>query len=601
MARVRRAASTDERTLDGDRPTLLTDPFLHQPTPAAVEVAWFTEFAGDAHYVLVGDGVGALSDEDILDAVSGGTDAGTVVFVAETVRLSRLAEDHHSHLPADRRPAAGIVDRKVHRHHVLLAVPPGVCRRYRVVSVQSDDLAASETYSLRGPLVPGEPAVIMLTSDHQLLTNTPANIELAARTITEQLGRIDAVFMAGDMVNVPDRASEWFDDHRGTAFFPVMQGRGAGRAVDGAVYRGAPILQNALLYPALGNHEVQGRRAEHTSLDDSLRNAVPRDVAAAAYEQVADKVNPDGDAAVKSRWIEDNSFSVTTYEEIFSPPRSDAGGKRFYATTVGDVRLIVLFATRMWRPDHADAEPARRAVTTRFQDSVGAIGEPLHRGHGAFLFEGLAVGTPQHDWLRDELRSEEFRAATYTVVMLHEGPHSLGENVMPAFAAPLRVEERGARGELLGVRYEYPAADNILLRDVVPLLESAGVNLVYSGHNHLWNRFVSPSGVHYLESSNTGNTFGAFLDVSRRHRHAPPAPWCRDDVVGQGDPGGLSPVVPTVAPRHAETGVPLPYVAGDDLVVFSALHTGTGRVHSWYVDLTAGTSEPVLFDVFPLR
>src|SRR5690606_9267129 len=122
-------------------------------------------------------------------------------------------------------------------------------------------------------------------------------------------------------------------------------------------YRGAQILQHAPLYPAIGNHEVQGRRAGHTSLADSLHNAVPRAVAEAEYAKVADSVNPTGDPAVKSQWVEDNSFSVTTYEEIFSPPRSGPGGKRYYAATVGDVRLITLFATRVWRSDRADADP----------------------------------------------------------------------------------------------------------------------------------------------------------------------------------------------------------------------------------------------------
>ncbi|MCK9903468.1 hypothetical protein CC117_26940 [Parafrankia colletiae] len=32
------------------------------------------------------------------------------------------------------------------------------------------------------------------------------------------------MFVAGDLVNVPGRASEWFDDTRGSAFFPVLQG-----------------------------------------------------------------------------------------------------------------------------------------------------------------------------------------------------------------------------------------------------------------------------------------------------------------------------------------------------------------------------------------
>jgi hypothetical protein len=77
------------------------------------------------------------------------------------------------------------------------------------VSVAGDQLAASDAYGLRGALKSGKGAVIMLTSAHQAMVNTPANMELAARTITDELGAIDAVFFPGDLVNIPDRASEW--------------------------------------------------------------------------------------------------------------------------------------------------------------------------------------------------------------------------------------------------------------------------------------------------------------------------------------------------------------------------------------------------------
>ncbi|PRC54561.1 metallophosphoesterase, partial [Mycobacterium sp. ITM-2017-0098] len=85
----------------------------------------------------------------------------------------------------------------------------------------------------------------------------------------------------------------------------------------------------------------------------------------------------------------------------------------------------------------------------------------------------------------------------------------IGENAMPPFAHPQRTDEVDDYGDLVGIRYDYPAAENILLRDVVPMLEDAGVNLVYNGHSHLWNRFVSGNGVNYLEASNTGNSYGA--------------------------------------------------------------------------------------------
>ncbi|PRC45617.1 hypothetical protein C6A85_94255, partial [Mycobacterium sp. ITM-2017-0098] len=348
------------RARDQQPLALLTDPFLQRPDPETTEVAWFTEFAGDVHYVLLGDGVATMSEADLGATTAHGASSGVRVFTAETLRLSRVAEDTESHLPAARRPASGIAPRDVYRHHAAITVPTGVREPYRVVSIWGDTLVASETFTVRGPLAPGEHAVIMLTSDHQLMVNTPANLEFAARTIAEQLGPIDAVFMPGDLVNVPDRASEWFDDERGAAFFPAMQGRGGRVASDGSTYRGGQILQHAPIYPAIGNHEVQGRRAGHASLTDSFNNPVPRAVAEAEYEKVAAVVNPAGDPATKAQWIEDNSFSTSTYEQIFSLPRSDIGGTRYYATTVGDVRLITLFATRVWRADRADPDPVAR-------------------------------------------------------------------------------------------------------------------------------------------------------------------------------------------------------------------------------------------------
>lgn len=581
-------------------PALLTDPFLQRPEPDSTEVAWFTEFRGDAHHVLIGDGVGAMTDTELAAALTEGAAHGVRVVAAQTVRLSRVAEDPDSHLPLDRKPAAGIAAREVYRHHAAVAVPAGGREPYRVVSVWGDEYVVSETFTVGGSLTPGRPAVIMLTSDHQLLVNTAANIEFAAQTITAQLGRIDAVFMPGDLVNVPDRASEWFDDDRGSGFFAVMQGRGGRVASDGVAYRGAPILQHAPLYPAIGNHEVQGRRAGHASLNHSQHNAVPRAVAEEAYGSVAGSVNPTGDPAVKEQWVEDNSFSVTTYEEIFSPPRSGPGGKRYYATTVGDVRLIVLFATRAWRSEGAEPDPAARTTATRYQESRHHLTDPLEQGHGEFIFDDLTVGSQQYEWLRRELESPAFRDAKFTVVMLHESPHSLGENVVPAFTAPRRIEERDDRGGLVGIRYDYPAADNVLARDILPLIEDAGVDLVYNGHNHLWNRFTSPAGVHHLEGSNTGNSFGAFLDASGRHRPAPPAPWNSEDTVAQGNPGGLSPTVPTIAPRHDGSGRPLPFIADNDTVVFQALDTGTGTVTSWYVDMADTAAGAVKFDEFRL-
>lgn len=557
-------------------PALLTDPFQQRPRPDSTEIAWFTEFRGDTHRVLVGDGVAALSNRDLRDVISRGSSEGVQVLAAVTTQLSQVAEDAASELPAHRKPETGIRAREVYRHHAVVTVPTGSRVPYRVVSTRGGALAASETFTVRGPLVAGEPAVIMLTSDHQLMVNTPANLEWAARTITEQLGPIDAVFMPGDLVNVPDRASDWFDDQRGSAFFPGMQGRGHREASDGTVYRGGQILQNAPIFPAIGNHEVQGRRDGHTSLTDSFYNPVPRSVAA-------------------------NGFNTTTYEEIFSLPDSEPGGGRYYATTVGDIRLVTLFATRIWRSGRADADPSARTTATRYQESRDDLDDPLAQGHGEFLFDDLSVGSAQYNWLQRELGSAEFRNAKYTVVMLHEGPQSLGENATPAFVPPQRIDERDDKGELIGIRYDYPATEDILLRDVAPLLENAGTDLVLNGHNHLWNRFVSPAGVNYLEASNTGNSYGAFLPVSGEHRPTPPPPWNPDNYRAQGNSGGLAPVLPSIAPRRNAAGVPEPYIADNNLIVFQALHTGTGTITSWYVDMADTAAGAVKFDQFTLR
>ncbi|WP_200845874.1 metallophosphoesterase family protein [Mycolicibacterium vanbaalenii] len=579
---------------------LLTDPFLQQPADGAIEVAWFTEYAGDSHHVLVGGPVGTMSEAELREAIARGDGPGIMVFAAESVQLSRVAEDGDSELPADRKPATGIVARDVFRHHANVTVPGTDRQPYRVVSTRGDGLAGSGTFSLRGPLGSGERAVIMLTSDHQGKVNTPANLELAARTIIAELGQIDAVFAPGDLVNTPDRASEWFDDQRGSAFFPGLQGNGGREATDGKIYRGGEVIQHAPFYPAIGNHEVQGRRAGHNSLDDSFNNAVPRAVAEAEYEKVSDVVNPNGDSAVKAQWIEDNSFSTTTYEEIFSLPTSGPGGPRYYATTVGDVRLVSLFATRIWRPTTADRDPVSRADTSRYQEAPADLADPLAQGYGEFIFEDLAVGSRQHEWLVEELNSAAFNDAKYTVVMMHEGPHGLGDNAMPPFAHPQRIEEPADGAALGGVRYEYPAAENVMVRDLEPVFEQAGVDLVFNGHSHLWNRFVSPDGVNYLEASNTGNSYGAFHPLSGESRPVPPAPWDPENYLAQGSPGGLDPVVPTISPLRDADGRPLPYIADNDVVVFQAFDTGTGIVTSWYVDMRDPQATAVKFDEFSL-
>ncbi len=95
--------------------------------------------------------------------------------------------------------------------------------------------------------------------------------------------------------------------------------------------------------------------------------------------------------------------------------------------------------------------------------------------------------------------------------MFHHPPHTLGGNIVPPYTDPVPTIERYATGKVTSVRYDYPQENDYIIRDLIPLLESAKVNLVFYGHSHLWNRFLSPKGMNFLESSNVGNSYAAYL------------------------------------------------------------------------------------------
>lgn len=454
----------------------------------------------------------------------------------------------------------------------------------------------SGTFTLAPAARPGDDLTILLTSDHQAMANTAANLEQAAAT----LGEIDAVLVAGDLVNQPDAGNQWFESP--TSFFSVMQGNAA-RESNGRLYRGGEIAQHAPIFPAVGNHEVQGRLVGPNtgSISSSYNAPTPRSVAEAAYERDAAAINPTDDPAVRELWIENHSWSTTTYEEMFTLPTNDNGDETYYATTIGDVRVVSLFSTRIWRGTTAQPDPTtRREGTSPFQEAPSVIDDEFARSHGSFIFEELGVGSEQYAWLEKELASPEFQEAPFRVVMLHEGPQGLGDNIDPPFADPVEIRETNDAGELVGIRYEYPRADNDLLHEVQPLLESAGTDLVLNGHSHLWNRFEAESGTQFLETSNTGNTYGAYHPLSGRSRTLPPAPWDATQYTAQGNPGGLEPIVPTIAPFRADDGTPLPFISSNDLAVFSVLRTGPGTISTYSYDVRTPDVEPVLVDEFPL-
>ncbi|HEY9599288.1 MAG TPA: metallophosphoesterase, partial [Cyanophyceae cyanobacterium] len=479
--------------------------------------------------------------------------------------------------------------RDIWRHEAIVTgLTPGDRIPYRVTSIRDDGQAVnSNQYTLTPQPLPQTPLKILLTSDHQLMPMTSANLQKVAETV----GRVDAIFHAGDLVNIPDRASEWFDDNRGGAFFPCLQGRAnyeLNKNNVKTIYKGGELIQHAPLFPTVGNHEVMGRFSTDTPLNSQFDDAVPRAAAAELYQKNAKQLNPNNDPTIRDAWIKDNSFNTDTYNEIFSLPET---GKNYYAVTFGDIRLVVLYATNIWRTPSVDAD-----AKGRYREREKDLNNPEKWGYGQHSFEPIVKGSHQYRWLEQELSSSEFKQAKYKVVMFHHPPHSLGDNVVPAYTDPVQQIERDAHGKIIAVRYQYPKEANYIIRDVVPLLEDAGVQLVLYGHTHVWNRFVSDRKTNFLETSNVGNTYGAYLGNNKRNI---PTGY-ESESAATGDPNGLEPVIPTLAPLLGDDNQPLPYVSSNDITVFSILDTESGTVSSYRFDTRLPNSDVVKFDEFSL-
>jgi len=552
---------------------MLSDPFLQAPTPESVNVVWFTEFEGTAHWLELGQPI-----ETKISATSR--------------QLSRLREDEFSYTL---QTYSELTYRPIWRHEVEVKELKGnQVLPYRVVSQDGELVQRSEVFALQSSPSKGQPLTILLTSDHQLMPMVAANIQQAAAIY----GKFDAVFHAGDLVNVPDRASEWFDDCRGRSFFPVLQGKGSVQLGD-RIYQGAQILQNTPIFPCIGNHEVMGRNSPSEPLHLQFKNPQPRAIAEENYLTQQTEFNPDYpqpnppfDPDLAAQWITDQSFNFQTYQEIFTLPPTSAPQKQYYAVTFGDIRLISLMVTNVWRTPEENPK-----IAGRYKESLEQLTTPENWGHGQFIFEPITPDSEQYNWLRSELESSDFQQAKYKIVMFHHPPHSLGGNITPPYTDPQAYEEYAPDGTMRHRRYHYPKDDDYIIRDLVLLLENAGVQLVFYGHSHLWNRFQSPSGMHFLETSNVGNSYGAHVGDNPRKM---PAFVDHQNDLPVGNPNGLDPITPTIAPLLDQAGQPLPYIASNEMTVFTVLETATGLVKSYYFNTRQGNAEVTLFDQFRL-
>ena len=577
------ASQADER--------LLTDPFLQLPTEDGIHVVWFTEFEGEDHAVMVGERE----------------------FTAETMKMSRLAEDNQSWVGTqngDGSVYAATAARDVWRHEAYVdGLNPGERQTYFVRSAdENGETVESREFSLAPLPAEGQPLRILLTSDHQLKPMTPTNMQ----KIAENVGELDAVFFSGDLQNIPDRASEWFDDNRGFAFFPGLQGHAAYALAQSrtegdttfdttTTYHGGELIQNAPLFPVIGNHEVMGRYNPATPLGSQFNDPRPRAVAEALYEANADLYNPSGDAGIREQWIADNSFNTTTYEEIFTLPADGPGEETYYAIRYGDVFMIGLYGTRIWRSP-SQAEGTRG----KFREAAADLNTPDNWGWGEFIFEDMAEGSEQYNWLVSVLESEEFKSAPVKLALMHHPAHGMGDNSIPAYAHPEQILDYDDEGRLTGVRYEYPLDADVFVNHVEPLLSEAGVQLVHTGHSHVWYRFVNPQGMNILETSNVGNNYGCYVEGHQARGNAPSGfDYDPADYAVTGDPHGYEPVMPTeFSPMtNASSGEDLPCIASNEMTAFSVLETGPDgtTVSSYVFDTTRPEGEVELFDRFELN
>ncbi|MFC0172459.1 metallophosphoesterase [Vibrio comitans] len=597
---------------------LLTDPFLQLPTKNSVNVVWFSNFKGIEHKLIYGEN----TTSDVV-----------------TTRLERMMEDASSKQFGKSHDK--LTYRSVYRHEaVATGLTQGERVDYSITSTDRDGFEfSSSTYTLAPEPGKGQALRILLTSDFQSKKNVVANYQ----KVVETVGIPDAVLFAGDFVDVPDRASEWFDQSKvdAPAFFPALQGNHQ-KYLPGSPYNGGEILQHSPLFGSVGNHEVMGRylpEKEGYNLYGSFNDPHPTWFAEALYEEVKADVNPNSDDTIKAQWISDNSHNQQSFLDIFTFPSDGPRGEEYFATTFGDVFIISMNVSRIWRSWDVSGDSK-----SKFVEALSTLQEPSEWGFGEFIFERFDKDSEQYAWLQSVVQSEEFKQSKYKVVMAHQGVFGLGDNTVPVLAEPvMQLVEKSVNGSeviteltfpltteqwttivvpklesISEVRYQYPLAQDIWLNDIEPLLLENGVDLVHIGHSHLWNR-AQVDDLHYLESSNVGNSYGAYyIDDSGEYTdnkrisnsnfwvdvNSDQPRWSAENYPQNGDPHGRIMSFPSeFSPMKSENeNYPdLPFVTSNTLSVFSILDTGTGTVKSYVLDPTKLDSEVQLFDEFSLK
>jgi hypothetical protein len=637
---------------------LLTDPFLQFPTASTIRVAWFTEFEGQRHFINYGEGLTQTAE-------------------ATSTKMTRLYEDSASRI-RDRESPEQVTERQIWRHEAIATgLTANVRVPYTVTSIDdAGNAISSEQFTMQPLPTPGTPMKILLTSDQQNRLMSPANFQ----KVVETVGTVDAVFFAGDFVDEPMRASEWFDRYdpawltvnnpddaenynpnqpafRSTrpAFFPSLQGNYQ-ELFPEFPYTGGEILQHAPLFGSIGNHESPGRwrpnaefplngRTQVATLSHMDNDPQPRWYAELRYEQLKESdptFNPTNDPAFREQWIIDNSYNFTTYFEMWTHPDDGPAGESYYAYKIGDVFVISMNVSRVWRTWNLLEGPseARFSPRGKYTEFSSELNNPDEWGFGDMWFETYDSTSAQYEWLVRQLNSPAFKSSPYRVVIGHQTMFGLGDNAVPVMANPeatiVYTEDGETRertyiwpvsrevweaellpltesGAITEIRTEYPLERDIWKNQIEPLLLDHGVQLVHTGHSHVWNR-AAVDGLNYLETSNVGNSFGAYFPGWKESRvpwagsfwdevSSPEPRWNPADYARVGDPHGREPIMPTLfnpMREMEETEQDLPFVDSNNVTAFTIFDTGTGAVTSYAFDTRQPDSEVVKFDEFVL-
>jgi hypothetical protein len=631
---------------------LLSDPMLQLPTSNSVRVVWYTEFRGTRHSLTYGDNNTTVN--------------------ATSSKMTRMFEDSGSRILGRQQPAQ-VTERDIWRHEAIATgLTAGRRVPYFVTSINDGGLEIrSDRFTLQ-PL-PAQTAGMkfLLTSDQQNRLMTPANFQ----KVDETIGNVDAVLMAGDYVDNPHRASEWFDrfdpswrtapqpnrplfPNARPAFFPSFQGRYQDIFPE-FPYRGGRILQNAPILGTIGNHEAPGRfrpnatfmlngQMTTATIDHMDNDPQPRWFAEIRYEQALranPALNPNNNPAIRERWIRDNSFELTQYFEMWNHPENSPMPESYWWARMGNTCVVSMNVSRVWRVWNVG-----NTSRGKFQESRPELNNPSEWGFGDMWFETYNRGSVQYDWLKRTLESPACREATFRVVMGHQTMFGLGDNSLPVMADPvatIRYRDANNPNNILSMNkrwpisraewerdiqplvdarrvtdvfYEYPLQADVWRNDIEPLLRANNVQLVHTGHSHVWNR-TAVADLNYIETSNVGNSFGAYF---RPNPRANPTAWTKRRVANsdferellnpqgrfnpenypqQGDPLGRPPLGPNIfnVMREMEgTEIDLPFVDSNNVTVFTILDTNEGLVSSYAFD-TRNPSGPVRkFDEFRL-